>query len=102
MSLVLGLGCGGSHGTIGAMLGQRADGRLFIRETPERLPAAAGGVQPDDEVLLIDGIDVRTLDSRGIHGVLSGEAGTRVKLTLVRDESIVRVTLERRAPGALK
>jgi carboxyl-terminal processing protease len=84
------------------MLGQRADGRLFIREAPERLPAAKAGLEPGDEVLLIDGIDVRTLDSRQIHDVLSGEDGTRVKLTLVRGDAIVRVTLERRPPHAPK
>jgi C-terminal processing protease CtpA/Prc len=102
-SAVLALSCGGGRGTIGALLGQQPNGRLFIRETPPRLAAAEKGLRPGDEVLLIDGRDVRTMDPRALHDALSGEVGSKVKLTAVRDERVIRVTLVRKpAPSPPK
>jgi len=87
--------CGPSKGTIGAVLSRGPDGRLFVREVPEGLAAAKGGVAPGDEILLIDGRDARALGPKGLHEALSGNVGERVKLTLVRRGEIVRVTLNR-------
>jgi C-terminal processing protease CtpA/Prc len=87
--------CGPSKGTIGAVLSRGPDGRLFVREVPEGLAAAQGGVAPGDEILLIDGRDARALGPKGLHEALSGTVGERVKLTLVRRGEIVRVTLNR-------
>ncbi len=98
LSLVLSLAalaCAPQKGTIGAVLARDPGGRLFVREVPEGLTAAQAGLQPGDEVLLIDGKDARALGPRGVHEVLSGEVGERVKLTLVRRGQIVRVTLAR-------
>jgi C-terminal processing protease CtpA/Prc len=92
---VLYLGCSGQRGTIGAMLGRRNDGRVFVRETPPGLAAEQAGVEEGDEILLIDGVDVRLLDDRRLHEALSGEVGDPVKLTLLRGEHVVRVTLKR-------
>lgn len=100
--------CGGTnHGTIGALLAQRADGTLLVRDAPIGLAAANAGVEAGDEILLIDGRDVRALSAEAIHQVLTGDVGSPVKLTLVRGERIVRVTLRRsparaprRAPNA--
>jgi C-terminal processing protease CtpA/Prc len=100
-------GCAAERGTIGAMLGRRSDGRVFVREAPQGLAAEKAGVREGDEILLVDGIDVRQLDERRLHRALSGEVGDPVKLTLLRGESVVRVTLKRtkarrlkRGPGA--
>lgn len=96
--LGLGLGvvhCGPKKGTIGAVLAQDPEGRLFVREVPEGLAAAEGGLQAGDEILLIDGRDARAMGARGVHEALSGDVGERVKLTLVRRGEIVRVTLTR-------
>lgn len=89
------LGCAPQRGTIGAMLGRRGDGRVFVRETPPGLAADEAGMREGDEILLIDGIDVRLLDDRRLHEALSGEVGDPVKLTLLRGESVLRVTLKR-------
>lgn len=94
----LGLGaCGASRGTIGAVLAKDADGRLFVRDVPAGLAAEQAGVEPGDEILLIDGRDARALGARGVHEALSGTVGEPVKLTLVRKGEIVRVTLRRTA-----
>jgi C-terminal processing protease CtpA/Prc len=83
------------EGTIGAMLGQRGDGRLFVRETPPALAASKHGLSEGDEILLIDGRDVRAMDELELHRALSGDAGSRVKITAVRGDEVVRVTLAR-------
>ena len=95
----LAVSCAAQKGTIGAMLGRRSDGRVFVRESPAGLAADKAGVREGDEILLIDGIDVRQLDERRLHHALSGEVGDPVKLTLLRGERVVRVTLKRTPAG---
>ena len=94
--------CAAQKGTIGAMLGQRSDGRVFVREAPPDLAADKAGVREGDEIILIDGIDVRQLDERRLHQALSGEVGDPVKLTILRNNSVVRVTLKRTPAGRPK
>lgn len=84
------------------MLGRRTDGRVFVREAPPGLAADKAGVQEGDEILLIDGIDVRQLDERRLHQALSGEVGDPVKLTILRNNRVVRVTLKRTPAGRPK
>jgi C-terminal processing protease CtpA/Prc len=95
---VLFAACAPQRGTIGAMLVQDARGHVFVREVPADLAAAKAGVTPGDEVLLIDGRDVRALSSEAVHQALSGNVGEPVKLTLVRQGQIVRLTVTRAAP----
>jgi len=87
--------CAPRQGTIGAILGQSADGTLTIRDTQEELAAQRAGLQPGDQILLIDGRDVRAMDSATIHQQLSGAIGEPVKLTILRGDQVIRVTLER-------
>lgn len=94
--------CASSQGTIGAMIGQQRDGRLFLREVPEDLAAARAGLRPGDEVLLIDGRDVRRMTPEQVHLALSGEVGEPVKLTVLRGERVIRVTLSRTQARRLK
>lgn len=92
---LLSAGCAPARGTIGALLAQDASGRLIIREAPESLAAGRAGLYPGDEILLIDGRDVRTLDSKQLHQALSGEVDDPVKLTVVRGDRVLRVALRR-------
>ena len=87
--------CSPAKGTIGAVLSRSPDGRLFVREVPEGLAAAKGGVQPGDEILLIDGRDARALGLQGLREALAGDVGEPVKLTLVRRGEVLRVSLAR-------
>lgn len=91
------LGCAAERGTIGAVMGQDSDQHLVLREVPPELAAGRAGLQPGDELLLIDGRDVRELDERGVHQALGGEVGDPVKLTLLRNGEVIRVTLLRTA-----
>ena len=87
--------CGPGRGTIGAILGQRADGTLTVRATPKKLAAVDAGLRPGDELLLIDGRAVRGMSRADLRVALGGDEGTRVKLTVIRDDEVIRVTLTR-------
>ena len=102
LSLVLALGaaglaaCEAPRGTIGAVIAQDGEsGRLFVRDVPPGLAADKAGVKRGDEILLIDGLDVRAMTPQQIHAALSGEVDATVKLTLVRGERVLRVTVKR-------
>ena len=99
---VLTLACGPSRGTIGASLLQDSEKRLLVREVPPRLAAQRAGVEVGDEVLLIDGRDVRQMSAEDVHAALSGDVGESVKLTLVRDGRVLRLRLDRTAPERLR
>jgi carboxyl-terminal processing protease len=98
LGLLGAVACGPDRGTIGAVLAQTGDQRLVLREVPETLAAGRAGLKPGDELLLIDGRDVRELDPRAVHRVLSGNLGDPVKLTLLREGRVIRVTLRRTPP----
>jgi C-terminal processing protease CtpA/Prc len=89
--------CAAQRGTIGAVIGQGPDGKLTLREVPKGLGAAQAGLEPGDRILLIDGVDVRTLDEHGLQQLLTGDVGQPVKLTVVRGEKVLRVTVHRTA-----
>lgn len=86
-----------NKGTIGAVLAQSPDGRVTLREVPAELAAGKAGLQAGDDLLLIDGIDVRQLDAKTIHRLLSGEIDEPVDLTLQRGDEVIRVTVKRSA-----
>ena len=90
-------GCAAEVGTIGALLGQKPDGRLFVRETPRGLAAEKHGLVPGDEILLVEGKDVRQMGEHELYRALSGDVGTKVKLTVVRGDGVFRVSLTRTA-----
>ena len=89
------VGCAGQTGTIGAVIGRSPEGDLTIREVPDHLGADKAGLEPGDQILLIDGRDVRGLDAKQVHQLLVGEVGDPVKLTVLRGEKVIRVTVKR-------
>jgi C-terminal processing protease CtpA/Prc len=46
------------------------------------LPAALAGIEPADELLLIDGHDVRRMSPEAVHQALEGEVGSTIALTI--------------------
>jgi C-terminal processing protease CtpA/Prc len=87
--------CGAQKGTIGAVLAQSPEGRLFVREVPAGLAASEAGLAAGDEILLIDGRDARAMGARGVHEALSGDVGEPVRLTVVRRGEVLRLKLAR-------
>jgi C-terminal processing protease CtpA/Prc len=92
--------CGAQRGTIGAVLARQQSGEIVVREVPGRLGASRAGLEPGDQVLLIDGKDVRAMSPDQVHQALSGDVGQPVKLTVVRREEVVRLTIRRSAVPA--
>ena len=68
---------------------------MTVREVPPTMAAARAGLQVDDEILLIDGRDVRGMSPEAIHRALEGAEGSLVRLTVLRRGSIVRLGIER-------
>ena len=88
--------CAPPHGTVGAVIGQDDEsGRLFLRDVPPGLAADKAGLKVGDEILFIDGLDVRAMNAHQIHAHLSGDVDAPVKLTLVRGDQVLRVKLRR-------
>ncbi|MBX3260719.1 MAG: PDZ domain-containing protein [Labilithrix sp.] len=81
----LAAGCGSSApGTIGAALGQTTDRRLFVRSAPSGQGAERAGLAIDDEILLIDGKDVRAMSEEDIRRAVRGDVGSTMVLTILR------------------
>ncbi len=59
------------------------------------MSGADGGLKVGDEILSIDGRDPRTLSAQQIHEALEGDEGTPVKLTVLRQGQIERLTITR-------
>ena len=79
------------------MLARQASGKLVVHAAPPGLGSERAGLRPGDEILLIDGIDVRSLTPAQLHHVLSGAPGQKVRLTVIRGDEILRVTVRRTA-----
>ena len=83
-------------GSIGAVLAQtHPDGKVTVRDAPPGLPAAQAGIVPGDEVLFIEGRDVRDMSPDAIHMALEGQIGSVVELTILHQGKIVRIPLKR-------
>lgn len=89
-------------GTIGAALGQRADRRLFIRSLPPGQGAERAGLLLDEEIVAIDGKDVRGMTQDEIRKAVRGDVGSTLVVTVLRggarrDVKVTRTPLL--APG---
>lgn len=74
------------------------DGRYLL--TPvDGGPASAAGVRFEDQLLAVDGVRVRGLTLNQVVRALSGPAGSRVALTVLRETDLkaLEITVERQA-----
>jgi C-terminal processing protease CtpA/Prc len=85
--------CAPTRGTIGALIARDDGGRVVLREVPPELAAARAGVAPGDELLLVEGRDARAMSDAELRRALQGEPGEERRLTLLRRDEVVRVTL---------
>lgn len=82
-------------GTIGAQLGRKADGRLFVRGVPPGQGADKAGLMVDDEVIAIEGRPVRELSQDDIKKAVRGDMGSSFTVTIERDGQRRDVKIER-------
>lgn len=90
---------GQATGSIGAVLGRRADGRLFVRDAPVERSGAQAGLSIGDEIVAVDDVPVTGLDAAAIQRSLRGPVGTTVRLRVARDGEEITVVVTR-APFA--
>lgn len=94
-------GCGGvavagAVGSIGVKLGQKAEDRsLYVRGVPEGYPAAEAGLEEGDEILMIDGVYVKSMTADDVTKHLHGPIGSSVALTIVRGKRVLHVDVKR-------
>lgn len=75
---------GAAPGTIGAQLGQKSDGRLFVRGIPAGQGADKAGLEVEDEILAIDGHPVREMTQDDVKRAVRGDVGTTMVLSVER------------------
>lgn len=73
----------GEYGGIGSYIQQR-DSFTIISEPREGSPAQRAGLLPGDKILMIDGDSVKGIGSDKVSKRLKGQAGTEVKVTVIR------------------
>jgi C-terminal processing protease CtpA/Prc len=66
-----------------------------VRSVPKGLAGAQAGLEKGDEVVLIDGRDVRAMSPDAIHESLEGPVGSKVRLTVLRRGKVERLEIER-------
>jgi carboxyl-terminal processing protease len=88
----------GQYGGIGALIGQK-NGKNVIIMPYEGFPAFRSGLKIGDEILSIDGVDVRTRSTNEVSRLLKGQANTEMSLELKRygmDETLsIKLVRER-------
>ncbi|HEU4538937.1 MAG TPA: PDZ domain-containing protein [Polyangiaceae bacterium] len=90
-------GCRPSLGSVGAVFRQeKSSGRLWVRRVEPSMDGARAGLEPGDEVLSVEGRDVRDLSPAGVHEALSGPPGTTVSLTVARRGTIEHLRVVRK------
>jgi C-terminal processing protease CtpA/Prc len=85
----------GAPGTIGALLGQRSDGRLFVRGVPPGQGADLAGLEIDDEIVAIDGRPVQEMSQEDVRHAVRGDVGSKLTITVERAGQRRAVKVER-------
>ena len=82
-------------GTIGAQLGQRTDGRLFVRGVPPGQGADKAGLEVEDEIVAIDGRPVRGMSQDDVKRAVRGDLGSTLIVNVERGGLKRDVTVQR-------
>jgi C-terminal processing protease CtpA/Prc len=87
-------------GSVGAVLVHDRETRVLrVLETPDGMAADQAGLEPGDEILMIEGHYVRDLGLKQVRAMLRGEVGSQVELTVDRRGEVRRLQVRR---GALR
>jgi carboxyl-terminal processing protease len=73
----------GQYGGVGALIGNRG-GRTIVLMPHENSPATKAGLRISDEIIKVDGIDIKNKSYYDVNKLLRGQANTVVKLTVLR------------------
>lgn len=84
-------------GSIGVVAHRDGTGRVVIVEVPAGLGGARAGLEVGDEIVAIDGVEVRTLSKDDFQRAVRGPVGSRVTVDVRRDGLRHRIVVERQA-----
>lgn len=88
---------GKTYGGIGAIIHKKVGENVIINEPYAGSPAVRAGLECGDEILEIDGVDTKPMESKQASERMKGQAGTEVlfKIKKVRTGEIVDVKIKR-------
>ena len=72
-----------------------SDSTFKIIDVFENSPAEEAGLKENDIIIKIDGGEVKNLTLNDVSGLIKGESGTKVEITVLRGEEEVTVTAKR-------
>lgn len=86
----------GTYGGIGALI-QNNNERIIISDPYEGFPAQKAGLRAGDEIIIINGTDIKGKSSADVSTMLKGQAGTPLELVIKRpgEDKQVIINLER-------
>ncbi|QSX08131.1 S41 family peptidase [Alkalibacter rhizosphaerae] len=86
-----------SYVGIGVVVSMDEDDRVTVVSPIEGSPGQKAGLMPGDKILQVDGADISGLSLEEVVGLIKGEEGTEVTLTILKktDENIVEKVLVR-------
>lgn len=87
----------GNYCGIGAVVSQSAtDGSISIVQTIKGGPAEKAGMKSGDMIVEVDGISTQGMDLTALISKTKGDAGTKVKVTVLRDGHQKKYTITRK------
>lgn len=87
----------GNYCGIGAVVSQSAtDGAISIVQTIKGVPAEKAGMKSGDMIVEVDGISTQGMDLTALISKTKGDAGTKVKVTVLRDGHQKKYTITRK------
>lgn len=82
---------------VGITIAVREDGQgLDILEVTADSPALEAGVLAGDRLVAVEGTDIAGMTVSQVSKLIKGEEGTKVSLTVIRDEQKLELSVERR------
>ena len=84
----------GEYGGVGALIHQQ-NGKIYIAEPYEGLPADKSGLKAGDRILEVNGVSTDGKTTSDVSAAMRGQSGTDVKLKLERDGTTFERTLTR-------
>lgn len=72
------------------------EGQLYVYRVDTEGPAVAAGIQVGDSIVAVDGIAVSDSGTSDAISAIEGDAGTSVRITVLRDGETLDYTVERK------
>lgn len=86
----------GEYGGVGALIGKR-DGKIIVTMPYKGFPAQRSGIEIGDELLKINGVDIKEKNISDVSSLLKGQINTAIKILIRKggSQEIKEVTVTR-------